>query len=272
MRHKAVSWRLLLADVSSEAVDHGLQMRSVRLALIFVGLFLLLLSPVSYLYAVHRVAPTEEQAFRSTGTLEELMIKQGSKVSIDIKPDDYGVEYDHGERLILRVSASGDSSVWVDYHTGHVDVAVYPPTGVRLDDQGNVIMSRGPNVPMDITLDEPGPATITFNNSPSDKDISVRYELLVSYRVVGTKNIVYHPYRESNAYLLLALAGFALMPLGAVLSAARTRREPTVAPKRGRRVRQTEVVPVSVFCIECGAKNPRTYEYCGKCGARLETR
>jgi hypothetical protein len=123
---------------------------------------------------------------------------------------------------------------------------------------------------MDITLDEPGPATITFNNSPSDKDISLRYELLVSYRVVGTKNIIYHPYRESNAYLLLALAGFALLIIGPVLRAARTRREPTVAPKRGRRVRQSETVPVSVFCIECGAENPSPYRYCGKCGAKLE--
>jgi hypothetical protein len=25
-----------------------------------------------------------------------------------------------------------------------------------------------------------------------------------------------------------------------------------------------------IFCVECGAKNPSTYQYCGKCGARLE--
>jgi hypothetical protein len=37
--------------------------------------------------------------------------------------------------------------------------------------------------------------------------------------------------------------------------------------KRGRRPKEPEIT--NVFCTECGAENPTTNEYCGKCGKRL---
>jgi len=38
------------------------------------------------------------------------------------------------------------------------------------------------------------------------------------------------------------------------------------------RAPQRMVSPPTVFCVECGAENPSTNEYCGKCGNRLVAR
>jgi ribosomal protein L40E len=36
--------------------------------------------------------------------------------------------------------------------------------------------------------------------------------------------------------------------------------------------RVSQAKPTSTFCIQCGAENPSTYLYCGKCGTKLEAK
>ena len=224
-----------------------------------IGVFVSILSPILFFWTV----PVEEEAFRKTGKIATVFVGKNSQLDVTVNPNDFGVDFGGGERLALRVSASGDMGIAVYYlSSGLLDVTLYPPTSGGVEDS-RLVVRREPNVPMTVVLNHPGPANVKFTNNPSNVDINVTYELLVSFKVVK----ITHPYRESNAYLVFALLGTIIVLFG-IYGFFAPKREPLLN-RTSQDITQVSASKIS-YCRYCGAAVPQDSIFCKECGRRLK--
>jgi hypothetical protein len=225
--------------------------------LILVGILAVALSPTLFLWIV----PVQKQSFRDTGRGDSVTIKRDTQVDIPMNANQFGVDYGKGERLALRITASGSLSILV-IGSPATEWLTYPPRGIGINCESGtctMVERTETNVPETYVLDVSDYTRLSFSNKPSDSDVSVSYEFLVAYNEVT----ITYPYRDSNLYLIAALLGMLVLASGIVLRAG-------MGVKSQEPIQPRESVSVSVFCSQCGGRNPAGYQYCGKCGARLQ--
>lgn len=231
--------------------------RSMSTILILVGILAVALSPTLFLWIV----PVQKPSFRDTGRGDSVTIKRDTQVDIPLNANQFAVDYGKGERLALQITASGSLSILV-VGSPATEWLTYPPRGIGINCESGtctMVESTEPNVPETIVLDVSDYTRLSFVNKPSDSDVRASYEFLVAYNEVT----ITYPYRDSNVYLIAALVGILVLASGIVLRAG-------MGVKLREPIQPRESVSVSVFCTHCGGRNPAGYQYCGKCGARLQ--